>query len=274
MNIGKISATIGAIAVGTLLVTSERSFAATFGNSIDPISSCPNGDCSLQSFFDSMTLSGPGIDAVNDQTGFDVFKNTATANSTATFMFEITEIAETNSFGIYNVKDPLEKVKLFDGAYSSSAGSTVYFTDSQIVVWTGQFSPIDGQFLMDPPPGFNVFDFDWNRFGFYLERGDGTTFFSQSSLNPNGDQQAIVYRGDNLTEMEIPGRPSGPFTDNEFIIAFEDIGLGDGSDADYNDLVVMLESIEPVPEPGAIAGLGAIVASLVALRRGKKDKDS
>lgn len=275
MNIRRISIGVGLIAAGTLLIAGDRALAATFGPSSDDPAACPGGDCSLQNLLDDITLSGPGIDAVEDQTGYELFTNTATGNPTATFMFEFSEIKEeTNAFGIYNLEDPLEMIQLFDGENFSSAGSTVYFGTEDIVVWTGQFSPVTGGFLFDPPPDFNVFDYDWNRFGFYLERGDGTTFYTQSILNPGGLEQAVVYRGDDETVLQMPGRPPGTFTESEFIIAFEDMALASGSDADYNDLVVIVGLIEPigVPEPRAIAGLVLIVISLASSVIAKKIK--
>lgn len=269
MNVKQLLA-VGLIALTALLVSGSGSFAATFGESwdaddpkMDPY--CPpNSDCSLQSLLDYITVSGPGIDTVTDQTGYQLFQNTATSNSTASFMFEIAGFASKNQFGIYNVSNPLEKVEVFDGANYSGAASTIYFTDSAIVVWTGQLDPDTGDLVTPPPPTFTEYDYNWNKFGFYLKR-DNTTFYTQTSLNDGGYEQAVVYQGDNQTVLDLPGRKSGRFMDNEYIIAFENMWLGGRTDRDYNDLVVMVESIEPFPEPRAIAGLAIVGASLGVL---------
>lgn len=239
-----------------MLSGGSSALAATFGND------------SLQILLDDITLSGPGVDTVKDQTGYDVFTNTATGNSTSSLMFEFSEGDPNSKFGIYSVKKPGQKVQLFDGPNYSGASSTVRFTDNQIVVTTLQIDPNTGLFVNSPPFNIESYDYSWNKFGFYLEKADGTTFYTQDGLN-GGYEQAVVYRGDDETILDLPGRRSGTFTDNEFIIAFEDEWLGGISDSDYDNFVVMVESIEPVPEPGTIAGLGVVAVSLLATRRRK-----
>ena len=59
----------------------------------------------------------------------------------------------------------------------------------------------------------------------------------------------------------------------DYVIAFEDVLSGNGSDFDYNDLVLDLgPNIVPSPEPStlvtAFAGLGAL--GLAGLRRRRK----
>jgi hypothetical protein len=258
-----------ALTLPMMLSGGSSALAATFSND------------SLQTALDDITVSGPGIDTVNDQTGYEVFTNTATGNSTATLTFEFSEGATNSNFGIYNVNSPDQKVQLFDGANYSGAGSTVFFADSQIAVSNVQFSPTTGAAVN---AGFEFYDYDWNEFGFYLEKADGTSFYTQEALN-GGYQQAVVYQGDDETVTDLPGRPQGTFTDNEFIIAFEDEWLGSVSGGDYDDFVVIVESVEPVsvsvpepgaiisvPEPGAIAGLGVVGASLLVTRRRQKGK--
>jgi len=237
----------------------SSALAATFGND------------SLQNLLDDITVSGPGIDTVNDQTRYDKFTNTATGNSTGTLMFKFGEGDQNSKFGIYSLKKPEEKVLLFDGVNYEGAGSTVYFSNNSIAVWTGQFDPNGGGLLFDPPPNAERYDYSWNTFGFYFEKADGTTFYTQDDLN-GGYEQALVIQGDDETVLDLPGRHSGTFTDNEFIIAFEDEWLGGVSDRDYANFVVMVESVEPIPEPGTIAGLSVVGVSLFATRRRKKGK--
>ncbi len=114
---------------------------------------------------------------------------------------------------------------------------------------------------------------NWNEFGYYIQTGQGNIFYTQNSLNQGEKQQAVVYQGNNQTELKLPGRQKGTFTDNEYIIAFEDLALGDiagvSSDWDYNDLVVMVESVKPtsVPEPATLLGITAIGGILGLTRR-------
>ena len=252
------------LALAGLVFAPQSAEAATFGTSWD------GPEYSLQNLLDGITTDGPGVDTVNDQTGYDWFTSTATGNSTASFMFEIAGYAPENIFGIYNAAGT--KIQLFGGA--NDEGDSSYFTflgDGSVAVTTVPFAP--GASVPDVLPSFNLYSDFGNEFGFYLTNGGGQTFYTQNSRNNGGYQQAVVYQGDDATTMALPGKASGLFTDNEFIIAFEDLWVGGHTDSDYNDLVVMVESIAPasVPEPATVFGLGAVAVGLVASRRNKKN---
>jgi len=84
-------------------------------------------------------------------------------------------------------------------------------------------------------------------FGFYLRpQGDPSTYYyTVDDLNPNHSPQAVAYR-------HMPS--------NTWWIAFEDLLVNGGnSDRDYNDFVLRVESIYPVPEPAAILLVGSVL---------------
>ena len=110
-----------------------------------------------------------------------------------------------------------------------------------------------------------------SSFGFYLGiygskgeygPGDGNSttldyvVYSEDDLNPNGDAHALVYQGDDSTVLQLPGYMPGIFTDDEYIVAFEDWLYEYGSDKDFSDMVVMVESVQPVPEPATALLMG------------------
>ncbi|MDC0833488.1 DUF4114 domain-containing protein [Geitlerinema sp. CS-897] len=253
-----------ALLLGSAMLSSSPASAVTFGTSLDcdpALSGDPlDQTCSLQSLLDDITVSG-GIDTTND-TGFEYFTNTATGGSLARFMFEVAGFASGNKFGLFN-KDGV-KAELFDGSNDDADRAIVDFLDNgDISISTKAFDPIGS--TVD-----NLISDFGNVFGFYLENPAGHTFFSDASLNFDGRQHSAIYQGDNSTVLDLPGVQPGVFTDNEFIIAFEDLPEGHPyEDFDYNDLVVMMESIEPtdIPEPSTLLGLGVVVGAALATRR-------
>ena len=264
MNRFFTSTVLGMLALGTVFSSGEAATAVSFGNSFD------GADKSLQKLLDDITVSGPKIDTVNDQTGLDLFTNTASSGSLATFMFEVAKFAPINKFGIYNSSGV--KAQLFGGINDVSDGATVNFLNNgDITVSTIGYAPGN-----EPDPSIKKYTGFGNVFGFYIETQAGT-LYTENSRNPNGFQQAVIYQGNNQTELQIPGRQPGVFTDNEYIVAFEDLlrSIPGNSDSDFQDLVVLVESIKPttaVPEPGTVTSLLVFGLGSAWMLKGKRKK--
>ena len=113
-----------------------------------------------------------------------------------------------------------------------------------LVQWT---SPSSG--IIFGGPGVNTGSFSgisYLGFGFYLRpQGGDTYYYTVDDLNPSGSPQAVAYRH---------------MLSNTWWIAFEDLLVNGGnSDGDYNDFVLRVESIYPVPEPAAILLVGSVL---------------
>ena len=156
-------------------------------------------------------------------------------------IIELAGYAASNVFGLYQYENPGVKATVFTGADNQGAKATIEFFDSGDVSVTVGLNTITY-------PHFG------NAFGFYLITGGNNTFYSEDNLNPGGNPQALIFQGDNSTTVQLPGNPSTTlFSSDDWIIAWEDLvydtsGQYKTSDNDFQDMVLMVQSIAPVPE--------------------------
>ncbi len=224
-----------------------------------------DGGAALQKVLDDITVSpnagDSSVDVLTDyiaDSGDSFWQITGAGGSISTFVIELTTAAATNEFGIYDASDSSKQIVLFDGPATSGG-----WLSSQRTLSIG-FDGSVGVNLVD-----TGIDFAGNNFGFFLRTTTGT-LFSDSNLNTGGVDHMAAYQGTDTDTIQIPSFAPGLWTDNEYVLAFED---GVDKDSDFDDLVVMVESVQPVPEPGTVALLGIGLAGLVgvgARRRAKK----
>ena len=251
----KLTSMIMAIAV--VLFFSGSAIATPFGSDngvqlqgvLDGITINPVGDSSIDVTTDY-------LDDVNDST-WDI---NGTGASVTTMVIELTGFIDSNSFGVYNNS---QYVELFAGA--DEAGDQVYLAIQA-----------DGSVFK------NLVDtgikFLGGTFGYYIDssadsRGRGGLFHSDTALNADGADHMLAYQGVG-DRVQIDPWAAGGWDTNEYILAFEDMSFPGTeqypNQGDFADLVVMVESVTPVPEPTTLILFGSGLLGLCAYARKRR----
>ncbi len=178
-------------------------------------------------------------------------------------LFEIAGNKNVNSFGIYDPSNRKNYLELFGGP--AGAGATTSLT------YDG-----DGSYTADYGNGntTTVTFGTANVFGYYLDTPSGF-FYSNASLNQDpgdttyagGTPHMVAYQGAG-GYFDVNGQYA-QFNPSDYILAWED-ETWLSSDLDYQDFVVMVEDVHPVPEPAVLGmfGFGVLLIGLFAgLRR-------
>jgi hypothetical protein len=201
---------------------------------------------------DSITVNPAGDSSIDETQPLanDIhWSITGSGGSLATIVIELAGFADDNTFGLYDAANSANAVQVFAGADGPGAQAVV-------------------SILLDGSVRVNFvdsgIDFAANCFGYYLGTPNGT-FYSNPALN-GGNDHMLAYQGNNSDVIQIANLAAGVWTNNEYALFWEDLaGLGDH---DYDDFVVMVESVIPCPDGGAtVALLGVGMLGLIALRR-------
>jgi hypothetical protein len=237
--------------LGTAAFTNAAQAACSFGASGEP---------SLQQSFNDLfgTAAAPNAaaDCLDDGTGpgrDGVWR--PTGESSATILLEIAGFADLNTFGLYDPLNPSNRLDIFSGV--AGPGSTASLSFQSVAGGTQITMSVVGSSVTHSAVFLS------EAFGFLLCTPEGNTFFSQSSLNSDGADHSYAYRGHGA--MFLHGGAAGtPFGATDAILAYEDLVHGDN---DFQDFVVLVRGVEPIPLPAAGWLMFSALAGLARMRR-------
>lgn len=194
----------------------------------------------LQAFFNGI---GESINVNTDQQDLPAFTHSASGNALLTILYQSSPNAATQQVGVYNASAVIPPLFfLISGSVGPLGFSSMSFKPGNIMT-VNRFDSF-GNFLSTTTFG----GIDPTNFGFYLSVPAGTSF-SQDGRNPGASPRMLVYAGTGLNA-------------GEFFLCWDEPEAGGAGDQDFDDCVLVLESVSPLATvPSTIGGVKSLYRS-------------
>lgn len=178
----------------------------------------------LQTYLNKL---GESINVLTDQLAAQTYIPSVSGNSAMTLMIELGKDPRGTTLGVYDPMRPVPHLyEVFPGNAAARWSAMVSFlTSGDIVVNLFNDSGVLQGNTVYP-------DVNLGTVGFYLA-GLGGKFFSEDARN-GGAAQALMFAG--------TGRNGG-----DFWVCWEDLPNGGDADMDFDDAVLLIQSLQPVP---------------------------
>jgi hypothetical protein len=175
-----------------------------------------------------LTSVGQTINVNTDQDATQTWTHTVSGTTTFTIEFQSSPNAAIQQFGLYNASPVIPPLFfLMSGSVGPLGFSTATFKPGNILV-VNRFDAL-ANFLSTTTFG----GVDPTNIGFYLSTPAGTVF-TQDARNPGGAARALAFQG--------TGTDTGTWW-----LAWDELSAAGPPDQDFDDLVVLMESVNPTP---------------------------
>jgi hypothetical protein len=222
----------------------------------------------LQGVFDGI---GSNIDAVNNQTTEDAFMPTGNGLASAGYVATVSYGWAELEFGIYNLLDTSQTVKLFDYSVATPGDSVALkFDAGNDLVYTVSLANPLNPVVIDSSTYFMDFGFYAITYGENGSSPDGS-LYSQDFLNNGSYGRMLTYEGQGDLVSLDEGLSSYLDSDHWYVAAEAGAYYGaDPTGGDFTDMVVQMESIAPsdvVPEPASVLLMASTAVGIAFARR-------
>jgi hypothetical protein len=247
----------------------------------DPTNSRPiiPADDDLQDFFDTY-VTGETYDAVDDQSVAAQFRATGTGSVTSYVFSAIGAFTyqDGDVFGIYSVYTGTEVPIFTLHSLGTLPTATVYFVDADAdthtddVIVSGLTGVVNGTYLNFGPDVFGYYTsvgYDDPSTDDYSPGDTWETHYTEDSENPGDSAWALTFQGHG-GQLAMPGGLSPvSFDSNHWMTAFE-VFHNPNTGSDFDDVIIVAESVAPIPEPTTLILIGAGLVGFGLLRRRKR----